>query len=652
MCPWEERLDEQRVAPYGSWRSPITSDLIVSDAVRLSQVTPHGGDVYWIEGRPQERGRNVLVRRAPDGRTVDVTPPLFNVRTRVHEYGGASFVLSGRTVFFSNFQDQRIYRQDLDGQPEPITPETDLRYADAVIDRRRDRMVCVREDHTAEGREAVNTLVAIDLDRGGPGEVLVSGKDFYSSPRLSPNGSTLAWIEWRHPNMPWDTTELWAGELDAAGAVTRKQLVAGGDDESVLQPLWSPDGVLHFVSDRTGWWNLYRWRDGEAGPLCEMEAEFGGPQWVLGAPQYAFESARRIICAYTAQGGWRLAALDTVTGRIDPIDTPFSDMSRGGVRVHDGQAFLGAGSPTEFFSVLKVQLTTGRTEVLRRTNEVGVDEKYLSGPEAIEFPTEGGLTAHAFFYPPENSDYKAPPGEKPPLLVISHGGPTGAASTSLDLSVQYWTSRGVAVLDVNYGGSTGYGTAYRRRLNGNWGVVDVDDCVNGALFLVDQGRVDGDRLAIKGGSAGGYTTLSALTFRNVFKAGASYYGISDLEALARDTHKFESRYLDTMIGPYPERRDLYLQRSPIHHTDGLSCPIILFQGLEDKVVPPNQAEEMLEALRRKGLTVAYVPFEGEQHGFRRAESIKRSLDGELYFYSRVFGFELGDPVKPVPIENL
>ena len=641
-----------QVAPHGSWKSPITADLIVAGSIGLGQIALDGEDVYWVETRPVEDGRSVLVRRTPDGQTSDVTPPPFNVRTRVHEYGGGAFAVADGVVYFSNFADQRLYRQEAGGQPYPITPEEDLRYADGDIDHRQGRMVCVREDHTAGGREPINTLVSLDLERGGAGEVLVSGNDFYSSPRISPDGSRLAWLTWDHPNMPWDGTELWVGQLTADGSLGQCQRVAGGGDESTFQPQWSPDGVLHFVSDRSGWWNLYRWRDGQVEPLHEMEAEFGVPQWAFGICTYGFASAKRIICAYNQRGTWYIADLDTESRRLQTVPTPFTAITRSGLRVSSEHVVFGAGSPTMPDSLMHHHLTTGQTTTLCRSSEAAIDEGYLSRPQTIDFPTEHGLTAHAFFYPPKNRDYAAPAAEKPPLLVTSHGGPTGATSTALDLQVQYWTSRGIAVLDVNYGGSTGYGTAYRQRLNGQWGVVDVDDCVNGARYLVERGEVDGDRLAIRGGSAGGYTTLAALTFRDVFKAGASYYGVSDLEALAKETHKFESRYLDNMVGPYPEQRDLYIQRSPINHTDRLSCPVVLFQGLEDMIVPPAQAELMVEALRKKGLPLAYVTFEGEQHGFRRAGSIKRALEGELYFYSRVFGFELAERVEPVPIENL
>jgi dipeptidyl aminopeptidase/acylaminoacyl peptidase len=650
-------MSEVEATPYGSWKSPITSELIatrtigtMNPAFSLGQIALDGEDVYWREIRPAERGRYVIARYTPDGRKSDVTPSDFNVRTRVHEYGGGDFVVADGTVYFSNFTDQRLYRQNPGVQPRPLTPEKDVRYADGVIDRRRGRMICVREDHTVEGHEAVNTLVSLDLERGGSGQVLASGSDFYSSPRLSPDGSRLAWLTWNHPHMPWDGTELWVGELTRDGSLDHTELVAGGVDESIFQPEWSPDGLLYFVSDRTGWWNLYRWRQGRIEPLCEMNAEFGGAQWLFGLSRYAFESAHHIICTYTEQGTVHLASLDTRARKLESIETPYSEMWS--LRAAPGRVVFSAGSPTEPASIVRLDLATRKFEVLHRSSDVVIDADYLSPPQAIEFPTEHGLTAHALFYPPRNRDYVAPPGERPPLVVFSHGGPSGSTFTTFRMEIQYWTSRGFAVLDVNYGGSTGYGREYRQRLNGQWGLVDVDDCTNGARYLVEQGEVDGNRLAIRGGSAGGYTTLAALTFRDVFTAGASYYGVSDLEALARETHKFESRYLDSLIGPYPGRRDLYQKRSPINFADRLSCPVIFFQGLEDKIVAPSQTELMLESLRAKGLPMAYIPFEGEQHGFRRAENIKRALDAELYFYSKIFGFELADHVEPVPIENL
>jgi dipeptidyl aminopeptidase/acylaminoacyl peptidase len=641
------------IASYGSWKSPITSDLIVAQSIGLGRIVPDGDDLYWSELRPTEGGRVVIVHRTPDGQTRDVNAAPFNARTRVHEYGGGAFLVHKGMVYASNFADQRLYRLASVAAPEPLTPAVDMRYADGVMDERRNRILCVREDHTVEGQEAVNTIVSVslngdDLERGG--QVLVSGNNFYSTPRLSPDGARLAWLTWNHPNMPWDGTELWVADVLADGTLTNAQLVAGSSTESIFQPEWSPTGELYFVAEYTGWWNLYRWRNGKAEALHPMEAEFGEPLWGFAMSSYAFESARRLVCAYIQQGQARLAMLDNETLEFTPIETSYTDIWL--VRARAGQALFLGGSPTEPTSVVRLDLATGHGSVLRRSVEITIDSGYFSVPQAIEFPTENGLMAHGFFYPPYNKDYAAPSGERPPLMVISHGGPTGATTTAFSLSIQYWTSRGIAVLDVNYGGSTGYGRAYRQRLNGNWGIVDVDDCVNGAKYLVGRGLVDGDRLAIRGGSAGGYTTLCALTFRNIFKAGASYFGISDAEALARDTHKFESRYLDSMIGPYPERRDMYVARSPIHFTHQLNCALILFQGAEDKVVPPDQSRKMFEAARAKELPVAYLEYEGEQHGFRQAKNIKRSLDAELYFYSKVFKFELAEPVEPVEIENL
>jgi dipeptidyl aminopeptidase/acylaminoacyl peptidase len=646
-------MSQPHTAPYGSWKSPITSDLIVTESVGLGQVKMDREDIYWIEMRPSEGGRQVIIRQAADGSTADVNPPGFNARTRVHEYGGGDFVAHDSIVYFSNFADQQIYRQAPNAEPQLITEKStdaQLRYADFVFDKSRDRLITVREDHRANDREAVNAIVAIPLD-GADARVLVSGNDFYSSPRVSPDGSRLAWLAWNHPNLPWDGCELFTADITSDGTLDNQTLIAGGFRESIFQPEWSPDGLIYFVSDRSGWWNLYRARaDGSVEALCEMEAEFGAPQWIFGLSTYAFESADRIVCTFCERGLWRLGVIDTRAKKLHPIDAPYTEISY--VCAAPGRAVFRAGSTHAPFSIIEMDLASHSTRVLQRASKIEIDAGFISEAQPIEFPTEGGVTAHGFYYPPKNRDFEAPRLERPLLLVKSHGGPTSATIAVLMLGIQYWTSRGIAVLDVNYGGSSGYGRAYRERLNGTWGIVDVDDCINGARFLATRGNADGNRLMIDGGSAGGYTTLCALTFRDQFKAGASHFGVSDAEALAKETHKFESRYLDNMIGPYPERRDLYIERSPIHFTDKLSCPVIFFQGMEDKVVPPNQAETMVEALRKKGVPVAYVAFEGEQHGFRRAENIKRALDGELYFYSRVFGFELADPVEPVQIDNL
>jgi dipeptidyl aminopeptidase/acylaminoacyl peptidase len=624
--------------------------LIVSETVSLGQIVLDGDYIYWSESRPAEAGRNVIVRWSMDGKTDDVTPEQFNVRTRVHEYGGGAYIVSDGTIYFSNFADQRLYQQSPALEPRPLTGNTARRYADTVVDTHRKRLICVREDHSAGKGEPVNTIVAVGLNHEQEERVLISGNDFYAAPRISPDGSYLAWLTWNHPNLPWDGTELWLGEIQADGSVAKPQKVAGGVNESIFQPEWSPEGVLYFTSDRTEWWNLYRYQENQVEPVCPKEYEFGRPQWLFSMSTYGFESVDRIMCAYTNKGTWSLASLDCTTGEFKEIATAYTEIWN--LRASPGQVVFCAGSPTQPPSIVRLDLHNMKFQTLRLASDLTIDEGYLSIPEAIEFPTENEKTSHAFFYAPQNRDYQAPDGEMPPLLVKIHGGPTAATSTALAWEIQYWTSRGFAVLDVNYGGSSGYGRSYRQRLEGQWGIVDVDDCAHGARYLAEQGRVDGERLAIRGSSAGGYTTLCALTFRNIFKAGASYYGISDLEALAKETHKFEARYLDRLVGPYPERQDVYRQRSPIHFTDLLSCPLILFQGLEDEVVPPNQAEMMVAALQAKGLTVAYVPFEGEQHGFRRAETIKRALDSELYFYSKVFGFELAEAVEPIEIHNL
>jgi dipeptidyl aminopeptidase/acylaminoacyl peptidase len=638
------------IQPYGAWKSPITSDLIVAGTIGLSEPAIDGDDIYWLEARPEEQGRVVLVRwRA--GQSEAINPPPFNMRTRVHEYGGGSYLAADGVVYGANFSDQRWHRFASGQAPEPTTPERDLRYADCALDRARGLIFAVREDHTGKG-EAVNTIVALrgagDLDSGG--RVIASGFDFFASPRLSADGQRLCWLAWNHPNMPWDGCALWVAELDAHGAPRNARVIAGGTTESIAQPEWAPDGCLMFVSDRSNWWNLYRWDGVSIEALWPIEAEFALPAWVFGHSRYAVLTAGRVLCAYSERGQGRLAVLDTKTRAIEQIATPYSDIS--GLHASGAIAvFVGAG-PDIAPELARLDLASGRIDVLKRSSDLAIDRAYLSPPRAIEFPTAGGKTSHGFFYPPHNPDFMAPAGERAPLIVISHGGPTSATSPRLDLRIQYWTSRGFGVLDVNYGGSTGYGRAYRERLKDNWGIVDVDDCVNGAKYLAARGEADGERLIIRGGSAGGYTTLAALAFRDVFKAGASYYGISDLEALAKDTHKFESRYLDGLVGPYPARRDLYLERSPIHFVDRLNCKLILFQGLEDRVVPPNQSQMMFDAVRKKGLPVAYIAYEGEQHGFRQAKNIKHALDAELYFYTRVFAIRRDDLGRPITIENL
>jgi len=635
---------------YGSWISPITSDLIVSETVRLGQVVLDDESTYWTEGRPQEGGRNVIVCCTADGKINDVTPEPFNVRSRIHEYGGGAFAVVDKTVYFSNYLDNQIYRQGMGTRPVAITSGSGRRYADFAIDEKRNRLICVVEDHSdLSQNEPVNSLMSLNLVDGMT-QIIAGGNDFYASPCISRDGSHLAWLTWNHPNMPWDSTELWVATWNEDGTISNLKQVAGGHNESIFQPKWSPDHKLYYVSDRNGWWNLYYLQNGQTKPLFEMEAEFGRPQWVFGMSTYGFVSAEKIICAYTQNGIWHLASIQTKTRKLERIETDYTSIES--VQVNTNMvAFIG-GSPSQFSSVAKLDLATQYPYVIRKSCNVELQLECLSTPQTIKFPTADGLISYAFFYAPQNDRHIASESELPPLIVVSHGGPTGATSNTLSLNLQYWTSRGFAVLDVNYGGSTGYGRAYRERLNNRWGIVDVEDCINGAKFLVDQGQVDSNRIAIKGGSAGGYTTLCALTYHDFFKAGASYYGIGDLEALATDTHKFESRYLDGLVGKYPEEMETYRHRSPIHAIDLLNCPIIIFQGLDDKVVPPNQAEAMVRALKSKGIPVAYVPFDGEGHGFRKSQNIKRALDAELYFYGCVFGFKPADSLIPVEIVNM
>lgn len=616
--------------PYGSWLSPITSELIVAGSIGLFGTQFDGTDVYWVESRPQEQGRSVLMRHRPGNAAEDVTPRGFNARSRVHEYGGAPTVVHQGISWFSNMADQRLYRHAAGSAPVPLTPDDGMhRYADGTIDPQRNRWIGVRETHI--GGDVVNSIVDIDLTSGGEGRVLASGSDFYAGPRLSPDGRQIAWINWRHPNMPWVETELWLAGIGPDGIPTNPRMVAGGAGESVLQPEWSPNGTLHFISDSSGWWNLYRLNGEATEALCPREADFAQPPWVFGTSSYAFAGHDRIVCTYWESGFARLAQIDAAARTLIPIDLPYTDY--GYVRAREGEAVFRAAAPNEPASIVRLDLRSGKPEVLRRSSTIQPEiAEYLAMPEHITFPTEGGRSAHAFYYPPANPDFVAGAGTRAPLLVKCHGGPTAFSSGVLDLRTQYWTSRGIGVLDVNYGGSSSYGRAYRGRLQGQWGVVDVDDCINAARFLVQRGSADADRIVITGGSAGGYTTLMVLA-RNAFTGGASHYGVSDVTALARDTHKFESHYLDWLIAPLAGNEQLYRERSPLHHAAKLDRPVIFFQGDEDKVVPPNQTEVMVEALRNKGVPVGYLLFSGEQHGFRKAPNIMRALDAELYFYA-------------------
>jgi len=639
------------VRPFGSWPSPIGAGRIASASLRLGQTQLHRGDVYWIEGRPAEGGRQVVVRAsAKGGAPEDVSPAGVNVRTRVHEYGGGDYTVDRGRLFFVDFADQRIHVCEA-GRSVALSP-AGPRYADLVVTPDGRWLLAVEETPRAES-EPENRLVAFVLPEAGVPDAPVApqpisaGHDFYSSPAVSPRGDAIAWLAWDHPAMPWDGTTLSVQAWSQGGPAGAPRVVAGGATESIVQPRFSPGGVLTFVSDRSGWWNLHQHRGDAVAALRPMPAEFAGPQWVFGQSRYAFVSEREILCAHGV-GGWaRLGRLSTETGALEDLTLPYCAFD--GVRVEGDTACFVAGAPDAPAEVVALDLGARRPVTLRRGSELDVDPAVVVRPEAITFASADGRRAHAHLYVPARADVHAPAGERPPLLVKSHGGPTSAASPALDWRVQYWVSRGIAVVDVDYGGSSGYGRAYRELLRGQWGIVDVDDCVHAALHLAAADRVDRARLAISGGSAGGYTTLCALTFRDAFGAGASHYGIGDLEALVRDTHKFESRYMDGLVGPYPEARDVYVARSPIHFPERLSCPVIFFQGLEDRIVPPNQAESMVAALAERAIPHAYVPFAGEQHGFRRAENIRAALEGELYFYGRIFGFETDAPPGPVRI---
>jgi dipeptidyl aminopeptidase/acylaminoacyl peptidase len=642
--------------PYGSWPSPITTRVITGHKITLSQPVLSDGILYWLEARPQEAGRTVIVRRTSEGSVpADVTPVGWDVGSRVHEYGGGAFAAQGESVWFVSDDDQRLYEQPPGRSPRALTPEPPFRrawrYGDLVAAPDGSAIVCVRERHEAGGGHPTNDLVWIST-RGGPIRVLHTGRDFYASPRLSPDGSALVFLAWDHPNMPWDGTEAWVGTLSASGVLGEPRRVAGGPTISIVQPSFSSGGVLHFLSDENGWWNPYRMQGSACEPLLRRASEFAGPAWVFGLSTMAFLSEGRIACIRSDGGHETLCVLSTRTGELCDLPLPFT--SYRATLASDGlDRLVFVGSAPDRPAVLALHdVSTGRTTEVRRSFGAELGPRYLSMPVSITFPTDNGAEAHGLYYPPANGDVSPPTADRPPLLVHCHGGPTSQSTSELSLGIQYWTSRGFAVIDVNYGGSSGYGRAYRNRLAGGWGVVDRADCVNAARHLARETLVDPARIGIRGGSAGGYTALCALVSSDVFAVGCSLYGIGDLTALATHTHKFEARYLDSLVGPYPERKDLYEARSPLRALDRLRCPLIVMQGEEDRVVPREQADAIVAALRAKGLAYAYVLFAGEGHGFRRADSIVRALEAELTFYGRIFRFQPADTLPELRIENL
>lgn len=622
--------------PFGRWPSPISSSDAISGGIRFADaVQVESGDIYWVESRPDESGRSALVHRDAKGQTRDVGPSNFDVRTRVHEYGGGAFAVRDGVVFAARFDDQRWYRIEPESTPVAFTPEPpaggELRYADLTIGA--GWAIAVRETHHDSGAPPANDLVRLDLFGHDEPESIASGHDFYAAPRISPDGAHLAFLSWDHPNMPWDGTDLWVADIGPDGRIGTPQHVAGGREESVLQPEWSPDGVLHYVSDRTGWWNVYRrGRDGPE-PVVHGEADHAWEPWNFGYRRYTFLADGRIVSASAGATGDRLVVVADRVAR--DLEIPGSSVG----------PWLAASGTSIFFvasaydrpsRLVRLDIDSGVVEEIRAPEQPAFSREYASTPEPIVFETPDGPT-HALYYPPAHPEISGPDDERPPLVVTIHGGPTSSIVAAMNTERLFWTSRGFGVVDVDYGGSTGHGRAYRNRLRGRWGEVDVRDCALAADHLAAAGRVDTGRIVIKGGSAGGFTVLMALALHDTFAAGAARYPVTDLTVLAEETHKFESRYLDSLIGPYPEARALYEARSPLTHADQIDAPVLLLQGLEDRVVPPSQPRAMCQALAERSIDVEYIEFPGEGHGFRSAEARTRALEAELSFFHRVLG---------------
>lgn len=623
--------------PYGTWPSAITTSALVGGSVGISEVVPDGDDIWWAESRPSEGGRTALMRHR-NGSASEMLPTQFNVRTAVHEYGGGGWWVDNGQCFFVDFKDQMLRRLDDDGSIAVLSPnngsDNNLRFADFRLTPDRHWVIAVAEKHNSADAEPANLIVAIANDGSGRMLILSEGADFYSSPRVSPDGRQLCWVQWSHPNMPWDDTVLMLADLATTAegiSVTNASVVAGGPGEAIVQPEWSPGAELHYLSDSNDFWQLFK--AGEPEAVLALNGDIGYPPWVFGLSRYAFLDNTTIAAACFEKG------VDTLDGF--PEFSAFFSLHASNGKL----AFAAAGWESETAVVFD-------GVEIREPRRPEFDLELLNAAERIEFPTGNNDIAHALYFAPTHPEIEGPESHKPPLIVLAHGGPTAAARSQLSLARHFWTSRGFAVVDVNYRGSCGFGRAYRKKLDGQWGVADVEDCVNAANFLVERGDVDKNRLIIRGGSAGGFTVLSALAFHDVFTAGANMYGVADLEALADDTHKFESRYLDNLVGPYPEQKSLYQERSPVRHLDGFDVPMIVLQGSEDKIVPPNQSRMIVEALDTQKVPVAYLEFEGEQHGFRKAETIETALASELAFYGRVFGFDPAGQLPELEIRNM
>ena len=635
---------------YGSWESTITPEKITEGGLRFSEIRSSGSDLYFLEGRPEESGRYVIVKQASDGKISDVIPKEFNSRNAVHEYGGGSYAVGQKNIYFTNWDDQRIYKVNGENV-NPITKEPpfekSIRYSDLTLSIDEEWLFCVRETHFKK-EEAKNELVAISTTENSQ-IVLCTGRDFYSSPRINPTNKEICWLEWDHPNMPWDGTELFIANFDLDG-LSEIKFIDGSKNISIIQPEWSDSGELIYISDESGWWNLKKYSENTNSTILNEKSDHGGPSWQFGFRTYFVKDNNIYLKGISKNKNKGLIRKISISGQIletnEVFHTSINDLTH-----HKNKALYIGASPVSNSEIVSYDLMKKNEETIKESNPVKIDIEEISIPEEISFPTTQNAIAYGYFYKPKNKNFQGESEEKPPLLVISHGGPTSATSNALNLSIQYWTNRGIAVADVNYRGSTGYGKKFRDSLKGNWGVYDTDDCIAAVDHLSEKGLVDSSRVAIKGGSAGGYTTINALTFHDRFAVGATYYGIADLSVFIDDTHKFESKYLESLIGKYPEEKEKYYERSAINFTDQLSCPMIIFQGTEDKIVPPSQAEIMAQGLRDKKIPFSLIMYEGEQHGFRQSKNIISSLESEIYFYSKVLGFKPFDKLKEVEIEN-